>query len=166
MTVGGETAFRDPLQTPLPQSRKQRIDPNGYKVVSVRLREAEFAVLSEQTRSRGMSNNQALRIAARRIGGFLEIDGRTRQRLEEITRALGEISRQTARLNAAYAQSGKADLQEFAALRAGFGREVAMLDNLLRTILNVSHSRVDGRRLLEGQGEGGAGNNVSMQETV
>ncbi|MGO6944728.1 DNA mobilization endonuclease VirD1/MobC family subunit, partial [Rhizobium johnstonii] len=50
------------------------VDPLGYKIVSVRLRSAEFESFSEQLRALGLTSNLALRIAARRIAGFLEID--------------------------------------------------------------------------------------------
>jgi type IV secretion system T-DNA border endonuclease VirD1 len=115
----------------------------------VRLREAEFEVFCEQVRALGLTNNMALRIAARRIGGFLEIDPLTRRRLEEIVRNIGVISQNVTNLNAAYAQSGTVDMEEFAAHRAAFGLEFVQLDALLRSILNISRRRIDGRLMLQ-----------------
>ncbi|MBX4967710.1 DNA mobilization endonuclease VirD1/MobC family subunit [Rhizobium binae] len=129
--------------------RAQRVDPKGYRIVSVRLREAEFEVLSEQAGSFGLSNNMALRIAARRIGGFLETDPKTRAVLEEIVEQIGLISQHLAKLQAAYRASGKVDMQAFAAQRIAFGEQFARLDSQLGTILNISRRRVDGRVILK-----------------
>jgi len=133
-----------------PNSRKKEVDPKGYKIVSVRLREAEFEVFSQQVAAIGLTNNMALRIAARRIGGFLEIDSQLRERLEDTIRKIGFISHHLGALKAAYAQSGKVDMEEFARQRAGFDYEFQQLDGLLRSILNVSRRRIDGRLLLKG----------------
>ena len=69
---------------------KQGLD--GYTVMSVRLRNAEFLDFSEQVEKQGLKNNRALRIAARRISGFLEIDPKTQNLLREITLMLGRIA--------------------------------------------------------------------------
>jgi type IV secretion system T-DNA border endonuclease VirD1 len=130
--------------------RKHQVDPKGYKIVSVRLREAEFEVFSQQVSAIGLTNNMALRIAARRIGGFLEIDSELRERLEEISRKIGFISHHLGALKAGYAQSGKVDMEEFTRQRAGFDYEFQQLDGLLRSILNVSRRRLDGRLMLKG----------------
>jgi type IV secretion system T-DNA border endonuclease VirD1 len=142
----------DPLLPELPlHSRRYRqgVDPNGYKIVSVRLREAEFEAFSEQVQTLGLTNNMALRIAARRIGGFLEIDDTTRHTLEEAVHAIGVISQNIRSLHASYAESGRVDMKEFDKHRAEFGHEFATLDAQLRIILNVSRRRVDGRLMLQ-----------------
>lgn len=133
----------------LSRTRDQQIDPHGYKIVSVRLREAEFQAFSTQAMALGITNNMALRIAARRIGGFLELDAKTQQALEEIVRRIGDIARSIGQLNTAYAQSGKVDMQEFQAQRAAFGQEFARLDATLLSMLNVSQRRLDGRLKLK-----------------
>ncbi|WP_425964498.1 DNA mobilization endonuclease VirD1/MobC family subunit [Rhizobium nepotum] len=46
----------------------------GFKVVSTRLRSAEYESFSHQARLLGLSDSMAIRVAVRRIGGFLEID--------------------------------------------------------------------------------------------
>lgn len=135
-------------QSPAGQ-RKQQCEEDGYKVVSIRLRSAEFESFFDQANALGLTSNLALRIAARRIGGFLEIDQALRGELEQVMLAIGDISRNVGRLYAAYAESGEADPTELAQQRARFGHEFAELDALLRSILNVSRRRTDGRRLLE-----------------
>lgn len=124
-------------------------DSEGYKVVSIRLRMAEFESFSERATSLGLTSNLALRIAARRIAGFLEIDRDLRRQLEEIVGMIGELSRAIGGLHADYAKSGDVDLAILAEQRAAFGREFAQLDALLRSILNVSRRRADGVRRLE-----------------
>lgn len=133
----------------LSPSHNHKVDPDGYKIVSVRLREAEFEAFSEQARSLGLTNNMALRIAARRIGGFLEIDGDTRQKLGEIVEAIGEISHQIAILHGLYKRVEGVDLEGLDAQRVAFAQEFAELDAQLRIILNVSRRRVDGRVKLQ-----------------
>jgi type IV secretion system T-DNA border endonuclease VirD1 len=121
---------------------------DGYKVVSIRLRAAEFESFYDQANALGLTSNLALRIAARRVGGFLEIDQGMRQQLESILAALGEISQNVRRLHADYTADGKIDVDGLAAQRTAFGQEFSKLDALLRCILNVSQRRSDGRRKL------------------
>ncbi|MDH6298793.1 DNA mobilization endonuclease VirD1/MobC family subunit [Agrobacterium fabrum] len=120
-----------------------------YKIVSVRLREAEFEAFSKQASEFGFTNNMALRVAARRIGGFLEIDMGTREVLEDILTSISEISRKIARMHAASMKSHAVDITEFAKLRAEFGYEFARLDATLMSILNIAERRLDGRLRLQ-----------------
>ena len=132
-----------------PERRRSRQgEPGGYKIVSIRLRSAEFDSFFFQAQALGLSSNLALRIAARRIGGFLEVDRETREQLEGLVRTIGEISRNIGSLHAAYADSGAVDAKDLARQRAAFGQEFAQLDALLRSILNVSQRRSDGRQML------------------
>lgn len=124
-------------------------DSDDYKVVSIRLRMAEFESFSERATSLGLTSNLALRIAARRIAGFLEIDRDVRGQLEEVVGRIGEISRAIGGLHAGYSARGDVDLAILAEQRGAFGREFAQLDALLRSILNVSRRRSDGVRRLE-----------------
>jgi len=134
---------------PLTGQRKHQSDESAYKIVSIRLRSAEFESFFDQANALGLTSNLALRIAARRIAGFLEIDQAMRGQLEKITAAIGEISENLGRLHGAYVESGKVDPGELARQRVAFGHEFAELDASLRSILNVSRRRTDGRRLLE-----------------
>jgi type IV secretion system T-DNA border endonuclease VirD1 len=124
----------------------EQASPDKYKVVSIRLRAAEFEGFCDQANALGLTNSLALRIAARRIGGFLEIDQSTRLQLERILATLGEISQNIRHLHADYLAGGKIDLDGLAAQRTAFGQEFAQLDALLRCILNVSQRRSDGRQ--------------------
>lgn len=125
------------------------VDPLGYKVVSVRLRSAEFESFSEQSRALGLTSNLALRIAARRIAGFLEIDADTRQSLQKITNSIGQIADALNDMSQIAGRDGRVNNELFESHRQQFGQEFAALDALLRTILNTSRRRQDGRRLLQ-----------------
>jgi type IV secretion system T-DNA border endonuclease VirD1 len=125
------------------------IDPAGYKIVSVRLREAEFESFSDQVQLLGLTNNLALRIAARRISGFLEIDFETRRILDEISREIGHLSQAIFNLNRKYSANGTVDLKEFKEHCKKFGLQFAKLDTQLGQILNTTQRRNDGRQLLQ-----------------
>ncbi|MBY5775227.1 DNA mobilization endonuclease VirD1/MobC family subunit [Rhizobium leguminosarum] len=124
-------------------------EPKDYKIVSLRLRDAEYLAFSEQAAVLGLSHSMALRIAARRIGGFLEIDPDTRVALQDILRGIGDLSRSITELKAACEEAGTVDMDRFADQRAAFGREFARLDARISMILNVSRRRRDGRNILQ-----------------
>jgi type IV secretion system T-DNA border endonuclease VirD1 len=131
---------------PIEEAGQGRADK--YRVVSIRLRAAEYESFSEQAAALGLSTNLALRIAARRIAGFLEIDPAVRAGLERALLAIGDISRQVGRLHAAYVESGAVDVGALSIQRVAFGEEFAALDASMRTILNISRRRSDGLQLL------------------
>ena len=124
-------------------------DRGGYKVVSVRLRQAEFASFSEQVQKLGLTHNLALRIFARRVAGFLEVDFETRQMLCQISANIGEISASLGILQRDAQRSGSGDIDKLFEIRAAFGREFAVLDDKLQTLLNVSQRRIDGLALMK-----------------
>jgi len=119
-------------------------DPKAYTVVSVRLREAEYLSFMEQIRPFGISGNLAMRIAARRISGFLELDTDVRQSMQNITASIGEIAGNLK----AIADKGNTDMEALKELRQAFGQEFARLDSQLQALLNVSKRRQDGQTLL------------------
>lgn len=136
------------LVAPVSQRKRRSVDPDGYKIVSVRLRQAEYEDFAEQVEALGMTTNQALRVATRRISGFLEIDQDSRRLLEQVVSEIGSLSRTIAALQTSYATSKDVDMPAFIAARTAFGQDFAILDNKLCEILNVSSRRVDGRHLL------------------
>lgn len=142
-----ETRPGDHQKSLLHHSAKTALDQ--YKIVSVRLREAEFDAFSQQASEFGLTNNMALRMAARRIAGFIEIDMGTREVLENILETISNISRDIARMHATSMQSGAVDMAELTTLRAEFGYEFARLDATLMSILNIAERRLDGRLRLQ-----------------
>ncbi len=139
-----------PLEMPVLQNTpRQPVNAGGYKIVSVRLREAEFVSFSEQAHAHSLTTNMALRIAARRIAGFLEVDANTRETLQEISRSIGEIaSNLNSMRNITLRTGSPSDIAALTELRVAFGREFSRLDFLLQRILTLSKRRRDGRALL------------------
>ncbi|MBD8689867.1 DNA mobilization endonuclease VirD1/MobC family subunit [Rhizobium skierniewicense] len=123
-------------------------DQERFTVVSVRLRLSEFEEFSRQASSLGLSNSMAMRAMIRRAAGFLEIEAETRVKLEETNAAIVATATKLSELSRTFSAGG-ADLEALKTERAHFGRSFAELDSLLRTILNVSRRRIDGRTLLK-----------------
>ncbi|OCP23574.1 MULTISPECIES: DNA mobilization endonuclease VirD1/MobC family subunit [unclassified Ensifer] len=148
MATGNQTGLFGewPIST---GATKNPAEHGGYKVVSVRLRHAEFVSFSEQVQKLGLTNNMALRIVARRVAGFLEVDRETRHMLRQISSNIGEISASLSHLQRDAQRSGSGDVDKLFELRAAFGKEFAMLDDKLQTLLNVSKRRIDGQVLLK-----------------
>nr|ARU12576.1 virulence protein VirD1 [Agrobacterium tumefaciens] len=118
--------------------------------MSARLRSAEYETFSYQARLLGLSDSMAIRVAVRRIGGFLEIDADTREKMEAILQSIGILSSNVSMLLSAYAEDPRSDLEAVRDERIAFGEAFAALDGLLRSILSVSRRRIDGRSLLKG----------------
>lgn len=125
-------------------ARLHAVDPSGYRFVSVRLREGEFNSFSQQANRMGITHNMALRIAARRIAGFLELDAPTRTALQDIANNIGDISKSIRQLSGVARQSDGPAYNLFTEQRAAFGAEFVALDRLLRRLLTVSLRRTDG----------------------
>ncbi|BCH62601.1 T-DNA border endonuclease VirD1 (plasmid) [Agrobacterium vitis] len=125
------------------------VDPDAYRIVSVRLRRAEYECFTAQTEALGISHSRALRIAARRIAGFLEIDAATRTSMCRISEEIGQISTSLRQLSRIAVRDGSVDMQRFMADRSAFGREFTALDTLLQSILSVSLRRQDGMTILK-----------------
>ncbi|KAA3509398.1 T-DNA border endonuclease VirD1 [Agrobacterium vitis] len=121
----------------------------SFKVVSARLRLAEYESFSSQARLLGLSDSMAIRVAVRRIGGFLEIEAETRQKMEAILHSIGTLSNNISALLSAYAERPEMDLEALRDERIAFGMAFADLDGLLRSILSVSRRRIDGCSMLK-----------------
>lgn len=124
-------------------------EPERFTVVSVRLRVAELEEFSRQVRASGLTNSMALRIAARRIGGFLEVEKETRHDLQQAMHLIQQVSRNLAELANTYSANSAANLTEFKRERRELSEGFGNLESLLRQILNISQRRIDGRKLLE-----------------
>ena len=133
----------------LKRSMPVYVDIDAYRIVSVRLRQAEYECFTAQTEALGISHSRALRIAARRIAGFLEIDAPTRASLCRISEEISQISTSLRQLSRIAVRDGTVDMQQFTADRSAFGGEFRALDTLLQSILSVSHRRQDGMTLLK-----------------
>ncbi|WP_363324520.1 DNA mobilization endonuclease VirD1/MobC family subunit [uncultured Roseibium sp.] len=120
--------------------------------MSVRLRNAEFLEFSKQIEGTGLKNNQAMRIAARRIGGFIEIEPIVRDTIQQISRRFDDIATSINELTQTASSSidvKEATMEAFLNERHHLGLQLIRLEQQLQYILNVSHRRTDGRQRLD-----------------
>lgn len=124
------------------------------KPISVKMTEAELAEFDAQIAVLGLKRNRALRIAARRIGGFVETDAETLAELREIRAQLTGIARNVNQIARSANRTHDPDYQAFMAMREGLGREFGRLGGRLSHILDVGTRRSDGvERLTKAAGQ-------------
>lgn len=131
-------------------SRSGRAD----KTISVRLTEAELAEFDAQIEALGLKRNRAMRIAARRIGGFVEVDAETLALLKD---AQAQIKGIATNINQIAKLSNRLKSPQHAAFfeeRGQLGRELARLQDGIQQILELNRRRHDGlARLREAMAE-------------
>ncbi|MDO5758273.1 MAG: DNA mobilization endonuclease VirD1/MobC family subunit [Rhodobacterales bacterium] len=125
------------------------------RVVTVKMTEAELAELDAAIAPLGLKRNRALRIAARRIGGFVEAVPEEVGLLRDAVRQLGGIARNVNQIAKAANRTGDPDYRGFMEERAALGREIARLDARLQAVLDLAARRRDGLARLEAAGGGG-----------
>jgi len=118
--------------------------PRADKTISVRLTEAELAELDAQIAGLDLTRNRALRIAARRIGGFLEVDGETVEALRSINRQLAGVATNINQIAHAANRTHDPDYRAFMAQRAELGRILIETRGALQRILDLGARREDG----------------------
>ena len=118
--------------------------PRADRTLSVRLTEAELAELDAQIEGLGLNRNRALRIAARRIGGFVEVDGATVEALRAINRQLAGIATNINQIAHAANRTHDPDYRAFMAQRAELGRLLFETRGALQQILDLGARREDG----------------------
>ena len=118
--------------------------PSGRadRTISIRLTEAELAELDARIASLGLKRNRALRIAARRIGGFVEADP---AELGALKHAAAQLSGVARNIN----QIGDPHLAAFLEERRVLGKELSRLNAQLRRMMDLAQRREDGLRRLE-----------------
>ena len=126
---------------------------DGYTNLSVRLRNAEFLEFADQVAALGLTNNRALRIAARRIAGFIELDCESRQILYAISRELGRIGVNINQLAKIANTVHSVDHTEFLKEREAMSGEFVKLQSTLHRILNITARKQDGLARLEKAGQ-------------
>lgn len=124
------------------------------KTVSVRMTEAELAELDAQIAILGIKRNRALRIAARRIGGFVEADAAQVAALRDVARQLVGVARNINQIAKAANRTGSPDYKAFMEERAALGRQLAAVQGQTQAILDLAARREDGlARLAQAAGE-------------
>ncbi|WP_227420022.1 DNA mobilization endonuclease VirD1/MobC family subunit [Roseitranquillus sediminis] len=119
------------------------------KTLSVRLTEAELAEFDAQIAPLGLKRNRALRIAARRIAGFVEADAAEVAALRDATRQLGGVARNINQIARAANRTRDPDYRAFLEERAALGRELARIEARLQVLLDLATRRKDGLARLE-----------------
>ncbi|WP_260094675.1 DNA mobilization endonuclease VirD1/MobC family subunit [Phaeobacter inhibens] len=123
------------------------------KTISVKLLEAERDEFDAQIAKLGLKRNRAMRIAARRIGGFLELDPETIGLLRAVTRSISGIAVNVNQIAKAANRTHDPDYQRFLRERAELGKEIARLDAALQPLLDVAQRRSDGLQRLKDASE-------------
>lgn len=128
--------------------KKEGLD--GHTVMTVRLRNAEFLEFSDQVEKVGLTNNRAMRIAARRIAGFLEIEDASQKMLKDIARQITGIASNVNQMAKIANTTNSVDHKNFLEERQKLGSELARVSDLQQQLLNVGRRRADGvQRLAE-----------------
>ena len=119
------------------------------KTISVKLTEAELEAFDAQIEAAGLKRNRALRIAARRIGGFLEMDQAALKELRHISRQIGGIANNVNQIARVSHVTKDPDYQAFVEERRYLGHELARVEGLMQRLLDIGQRRTDGLRRLE-----------------
>lgn len=122
------------------ETQPQRAD----KVISVKMTEAELAEFDAQLAEIGIKRNRALRIAARRIGGFVENDSETIELLKGISRAIAGVATNINQIAKAANRTKDPAYHSFMQERKALGVELARLSAALAPLMDVSRRRSDG----------------------
>lgn len=132
------------------QGVKARVD----RAVCVKMTEPELEAFDLQIAAAGLTRNRALRIAARKIGGYIETDKETVAELREITRQITGVARNINQIAKA-ANRGDPNYAGFMAERRDLGRQLARVEGLMQRVLNASLRRSDAMdRIAVNAGEG------------
>ncbi len=119
------------------------------KVVTVRVTEAELAEFDTQIAQLGIKRSRALRIAVRRIGGFVEADPAQIEVLRDITRQLIGVARNINQIAKSANRTRDPDYKAFMEERAELARELARVHSQTQTILDLAARREDGLARLQ-----------------
>ena len=91
----------------------------------------------------------ALRIAARRIGGFVEADPAELEALKDAAAQLSGVARNINQIARVANRTGDPHLAAFLEERRDLGKELSRLTAQLRRMMDLAQRREDGLRRLE-----------------
>ncbi|WP_299656193.1 DNA mobilization endonuclease VirD1/MobC family subunit [uncultured Jannaschia sp.] len=114
------------------------------KTISVRLTEAELTEFDAQIARLGIKRNRALRIAARRIGGFVEADPAQVEALRDVARQLVGVARNINQIAKSANRTRDPDYRAFMEERAALGKVLARVQGETQIILDLAARREDG----------------------
>lgn len=119
------------------------------RTISIRLTEAELAEFDARIAPLGLKRNRALRIAARRIGGFVEADPAELDALKSAAAQLSGVARNINQIARVANRTGDPHLAAFLEERQDLGKELSRLTAQLRRMMDLAQRREDGLRRLE-----------------
>ncbi|TNE64476.1 MAG: plasmid mobilization relaxosome protein MobC [Rhodobacteraceae bacterium] len=124
-----------------------------WRVVSVRMRPEELVELDAGIAPLGLSRNRALRTAARRIGGLMELDAETLALMKTIDAQLSGIARNVNQMAKAASRKDDPDYQAFMKERAHLGKELMRVQDKIRYVVDTAKRRNDAYSPLPKGGE-------------
>ncbi|PZX14171.1 type IV secretion system T-DNA border endonuclease VirD1 [Palleronia aestuarii] len=147
-------------QTPGWKNRQMKggdwVDPNASKpaqradrTIAVRVTEAELAEFDTQIARLGIKRNRALRIAMRRIGGFVEADPMQVEALRDVARQLVGVARNINQIAKSANRTRDPDYRAFMEERAALGKVLVQVQGQTQTILDLAARREDGLARLD-----------------
>lgn len=119
------------------------------KTLSVRLTAAELAEFDAQIATLGLKRSMALRIAVRRVAGFVEVDAATVEALRGVARQIGGVATNINQIAKAANRTRDPDFLAFMEERAALGRDLARIEGLVQRLLELGARRADGLARLE-----------------
>lgn len=120
--------------------KPQRAD----RPISVKLTEAELAEFDAVISDHGLKRNRALRIAARRIAGFMEAHAETLAVLKDTNAQLAGIARNVNQIAKAANRTHDPDYRAFMEERRLLGRQLSRLEGQMRKFMDTAQRRSDG----------------------
>lgn len=132
------------------------VDPDTPKkarrddqVFSIRATRAEVEEFDAQLETIGMKRSQALRIAMRRIAGFVEVDPTVAQELRDATKQISGIAKNVNQIARAANRTHDPDYVGFMEERRALGKELSRVEAQMQRILNLAARRHDGLERLK-----------------
>ncbi|OWJ75044.1 endonuclease [Haematobacter genomosp. 1] len=118
------------------------------KTISVKLTEAELAEFDAQIEKLRVKRNRALRIMARKVGGFLEEDAASVAHLADISRQLRGIAVNVNQIAKAANRTTDPDFIAFMEERQRLGKELSRVQSYLQALFDIDKRRSDGAEKL------------------
>lgn len=126
----------------------QAAPPRADRTVPVKMTAEELAEFDATVARLGIKRNRALRIAARRIAGFIEADPDTLALLKDMSAQLSGIARNVNQIAKAANRTRDPDFLAFMEDRRDLGKQLARVEDLLRQFMDTAQRRADGEARL------------------
>lgn len=121
----------------------------GFQMVSVKMRPAEAEEFASRCKELGVSKNHALRVMAREVCGFIEVDKEALIELKDMSRQLRGIATNINQIAKAGNRTLDPDYRAFMEDRRELGPELIKIQKHLQRILDLGRRREDGLEKLK-----------------